>query len=303
MKKILVCDLPNWKFTAGFFVYPLMYINCILYCKYNISKFYPIPLVDYDDDIKNRYLDSNNIFWNNYFVSTPINNDMLNLEKIKLTSDEYNYIHHNFGIQTYPYGDGMYSHLKKHYDEPYTEEISNFYFENRKIANKIIKDHLKINSCILEETDKIISNLPKNKFIIGVHIRGTDKVSTIGGRKIEPDEYFIFIDYLIKKNNDSIIFLATDDAEYYNIFKKKYNDKVFYQEEVLRSRCNVFLDESNKNNYKKGKDVLVDCLCLSRCDFLIHQSSAVSEFAIYFNINLHNKSLNLQYNHKNFLKL
>ena len=34
--------------------------------------------------------------------------------------------------------------------------------------------------------------------------------------------------------------------------------------------------------YRKGEDVLIDCLLLSRCNYLLKCTSAVGEFATYF---------------------
>jgi hypothetical protein len=63
---------------------------------------------------------------------------------------------------------------------------------------------------------------------------------------------------------------------------------------------NIFLSDQG-SNYHKGLDVLTDSLLLSKCDFLIKSNSAVSEFAIYFNLDLHNNSINLQYDCSNTL--
>ena len=97
------------------------------------------------------------------------------------------------------------------------------------------------------------------------------------------------------------IFLATDDPTYFKIFKAKY-PSLFHLEDILRHQNNIFLHTDEKNNYKKGLDVLMDCLCLSKCDFLLRGSSAVSEFAVYFNTKLHHHSLNLQYDCSKFLQ-
>ena len=40
------------------------------------------------------------------------------------------------------------------------------------------------------------------------------------------------------------------------------------------------------NGYRKGEDVLIDCLLLSRCNYLLKCTSAVGEFAMYFNPDL-----------------
>ena len=39
-----------------------------------------------------------------------------------------------------------------------------------------------------------------------------------------------------------------------------------------------------------GVEVLLDTLLLAKCDFLLKSSSAVSEFALYYNPRLHNQS-------------
>ena len=44
---------------------------------------------------------------------------------------------------------------------------------------------------------------------------------------------------------------------------------------------------------RKGTEVLLDAILLSRCDYLIKANSAVSEFAIYFNPKLINESYDL----------
>ena len=41
--------------------------------------------------------------------------------------------------------------------------------------------------------------------------------------------------------------------------------------------------------------VLLDALLLSRCDWLLHAASGVAEFAIYWNLPLHNRSVHMQY--------
>ena len=54
-------------------------------------------------------------------------------------------------------------------------------------------------------------------------------------------------------------------------------------------------DKSVPDNYKKGEDALVDALLLSCANYLIKPASALSEFAVYFNVDLHNHTYELQY--------
>ena len=64
-------------------------------------------------------------------------------------------------------------------------------------------------------------------------------------------------------------------------------------DEVVRR--NAFADKGLSDNYKKGEDALVDALLLSCANFIIKPASALSEFSVYFNPDLHNHTLELQY--------
>ena len=305
VNKCLLVNLPKWGSDSGFFVYLEFMINSIIYSLEN--KYFHLPIPDFDYSY-NKYL-QNNVFFDNYFTLTYLYKNLLRDKKIikeKRNSQFWCDIHHNYGICCYPHDSGKDKELVKLYNSEYTSEIHNWYYNNRVKANEILTKYIKINDNIINKVNLIYNKLfNKDDYIIGCHIRGTDKKSHIGGDKICPTDYYKYIDYLLKKNNDKNvkIFLATDDSHYFNEFTSGYKDKVKYYDDVLRSEKNAFLDSSIKNNYKKGEDVLIDCLLLSKCDFLLKCSSAVSEFSIFYNLKLHNNSYNLQYNCINKIKL
>ena len=76
--------------------------------------------------------------------------------------------------------------------------------------------------------------------------------------------------------------------------------RVVYRRDVLRHEDNVAFAggggrRKSAGNHRKGEEVLLDTLLLSRCDFLLHAASGVAEFAIYWNPRLHESSIHLQY--------
>ena len=74
--------------------------------------------------------------------------------------------------------------------------------------------------------------------------------------------------------------------------------RVRFRSDILREEANtVFAGDSGtvSSGYRKGEEVLLDALLLSRCDFLVHSASAVAEFAIYWRLRLHRASVHLQY--------
>ena len=66
--------------------------------------------------------------------------------------------------------------------------------------------------------------------------------------------------------------------------------------DAQRHEKNIFLvEEKGVSNYQKGEDVLLDTLLLAETDFLLKSASAVSEYAVYFNPLLHDRSVDLQW--------
>jgi len=296
--KQLVVEMNHGN--AGFFVYLEYVIDAIHYCE-NTAEYYNLPSVDYGpitvNGKTNKFFDPNrgpNMFEYYFALNQKAPEGMFQDRR------DVNFwccIHEVVGVQSYPHG--PYEAMKKSYDKPYTRDIDAWYGKNRLLANSIIRKHISIHQDVIEKVDAFWAQ-EASEYVLGVHIRGTDKTASIGGRKITPEEYFPYIDKIMERKPGKI-FLATDDPTYFKIFKAKY-PSLFHLEDILRHQNNIFLHTDEKNNYKKGLDVLMDCLCLSKCDFLLRGSSAVSEFAVYFNTKLHHHSLNLQYDCSKFLQ-
>lgn len=134
--------------------------------------------------------------------------------------------------------------------------------------------------------------------VLGVHMRGTDKAAH--RRKVLPEEYLEYIHQFVHYYGaeKARIFVATDDAQYLFALKQDLEDKIkwYAQSEITRSdtRLPVFRMES-VSKYDLGKQVISDILLLSRCDWFIHSASAVAEAVFYNNLELHHRSVHLEY--------
>ena len=120
-----------------------------------------------------------------------------------------------------------------------------------------------------------------------------DKKISIGGEIVPPDRYLPYIEAFLHARPNATLFVATDSTEFVLWFRLRYGTRLIVRD-AQRRPGNVFLDTS-VSAYKKGHDVLLDALLLSRCDSLLKSSSSVGEFAIYFNMSLHAHSLDLQF--------
>ena len=154
--------------------------------------------------------------------------------------------------------------------------------------------------------------------VLGVHLRGTDKgryASAGSGRAIGPAEYEPYVlAFLNAHGPNASVLVATDSPSFLqqvrSSWQAKWPGRVRVRGDVLRHEDNIAFRKDkgssrggggggseSSGNYRKGEDVLLDMLLLSRCDFLLHSASGVAEFAIYWSPALHNASVHLQYAH------
>lgn len=315
---ILYCNLHNTTYTSV----PEIIFDEYEYCRKRLNNRGDQPQNNYLSKIQNPYFESKygNNMWDYFFYMKKENdpNEKYQLynpfklvdekcllftsehnKKCKCSRDFWSNIHHGYknipNIKTYPRGSEY--NLCRLYGTPYTTDIHKWYENNRLLANKIINEYIGIKQFVLDNANNQWSKFfNPTDYVIGIHLRGTDKIW--GGKKILPEDCMPFIDKILDENNNAKIFLATDDPDYIQPIVEKYGDIVKYTDSQ-RDKENIFLVNKG-SNYQKGLDVLIDCLLLSKCNFLIKSSSAVSEFAIYFNLNLHNNSINLQYDCSNF---
>ena len=119
--------------------------------------------------------------------------------------------------------------------------------------------------------------------------RGTDAKIT-PSHKFPPtlEQIENFLNKYLKENEIDRIFLITDQMNYLNYFKKKYNNKLSYWQSFRSNKSKMFdLKIRKKHKYKIGRDNLIEMLILSKINTIIYSHSNLVEFAI-FHSNLKN---------------
>lgn len=147
-------------------------------------------------------------------------------------------------------------------------------------GRKYVQKYIRPLPHIIKQVDDFYQqNLSKN-FVIGVHIRGTDFDYASA---TSPDNYFREIrKYIEEKNIDPLIFLATDQQQFVDLFRKEFGNKIITTNaQRSQTRIPTFLDET-KGGYHKGEEVLIDILLLAKCDYLFKCASAPGEYAMWF---------------------
>lgn len=161
---------------------------------------------------------------------------------------------------------------------------------SRQQAFELIQKYIIIKASIQKKVNRFVKKHFKQNFIIGVHHRGTDKKlesPLVSYEKIYKNLQFVIRHLSQQDKKNYKIYVATDDQKFLDYLIQLFPpQKLIYQNFVrsVNDQPIHFSDHLYSSNYQKGKEALIDCLLLSKCDHLIYPlSSSLSHVATYFN--------------------
>ena len=168
------------------------------------------------------------------------------------------------------------------YKEP--EEL----YKHRRNVNEYVRKNVKVKEEIIKKVDLFYKKY-FTEYMIGVHVRGTDKKSEsyIGQRPfVILEDYITQIDLVLKREPNATIFIASDSNE---AIKEIINR--FPKNNIVVNKCTrmqkylgpIPLHLSSFAGPLAGEEALIDCLLLSKCDHVICTDSNLSAAALYFN--------------------
>lgn len=309
--------------NAGFFAYLTFALNQLRYAEerrlHPVIDFGPVTGRDaVSTDDRNAFYDPEHgeNTWDYYFeppagdracdldarIADP--NDSLTADNVVLLDDEALWaLHLRDPASVYPYPYGRWASMA---DESSPEA---WYAEQRQRMRTLLDRYVRVKPHVRAHVDAFREEHLTGRPVLGVHLRGTDKgnrdpktgrvVASVAPERltriVPPEEYFPSIDAYLEAHPEAAVFLATDQQEFVGILAQRYGDRL-----VTRSGrrgtgrgigSNPF-QQRDGGGYRKGEEVLVDCLLLSGCDFLLKCTSAVGEFALAWNEKLRGFDLN-----------
>ena len=160
--------------------------------------------------------------------------------------------------------------------------------------NGVCTEYIQIREELLEEANALWMALTKENAdsVLGVHVRGTD-MRCSKDHPIPPNVNVFLkkIDTILEAISITKIFLSTDENEIVRIFEEKYGNLVCCQEtyrSCANSNVGIHLEDvlpRENHKYMLGKEVLMDALCLSKCQYLLCGKSNVPLCAAIWNNN------------------
>jgi len=133
--------------------------------------------------------------------------------------------------------------------------------------------------------------------VLALHVRGTDKLCSIGGPIIPPENYYALTDLYIATNPTALIFIATESPNFLAAVRGRYGPRVIFEDAVRSEKNPLHVDYAGSlETFGKGFGAVVDAAHLARADFLLHANSAVSEFSHWLaGSRLHGAAFNMQF--------
>lgn len=287
---------------AGFFAYVNFALNQLVYAEKNGLH----PVVYFgpsSEDGPNAFHDASRgqNMWDYYFQPVAdLTYDDLQArldapddplspgDLVRLSNKELWDVHCREADSIFPYPHSI--HVDSYRDDP------QWYDKQRSRAQKLVRRYVRVKPHVLSKVDAFEQEHFRGHTVLGIHLRGTDKGTARGPielmRIVEPKEYFPHIDDYLRKSGDCKIFVATDQVQFVDTIRKRYGSRVMSYESMRTTGARNPFEYMDGLGYRKGEDVLIDCLLLSRCNYLLKCTSAVGEFAMYFNPDLECKDLN-----------
>lgn len=180
--------------------------------------------------------------------------------------------------------------------KPSANQTLQEWFEPMRIrANEIVHKYFRFQPNILESVEPVMPANNTNA-CLGLHIRHADKAG-FARQQVKLAEFLPYAETFLQHGGDCI-YLATDTQNVIIKVRQKWSHIQHYIKtqgdySVVRSKLQKPVYKM-ANHDRVNFEVLLEIVALSRCRLLIHGYSAVSESAIYLNLDLHNNSVNLE---------
>jgi len=154
-------------------------------------------------------------------------------------------------------------------------------------AAGLIAKYICIKEDVIDEVNSFCTAYFGNH-VLGLHYRGTDKkgeAPRVDWEKVTRNVQY----YLENFSQTDCVFISSDEIDFIHHIEKQLNHEfprvsVIYRNDRYRSHDGRSLHlRFGGDNYHKGRDALVNCLLLSRCDVLMKTASILSGWSKLFN--------------------
>lgn len=160
----------------------------------------------------------------------------------------------------------------------------------RQVASEIVRDYIRPRDYIREKVAEFHDRQMAGRYVIGVHIRGTDAnvdaTRWIRQSGVRYDRYLTALRRLRQAHPDALILVASDEHASVERIREAFRDTIAYAS--IRHRDGevagrgpaggilpAYLTKDPELAARNGEEAVIEYLLLCRCNFLIHNFSSI----------------------------
>ena len=182
-------------------------------------------------------------------------------------SIDINKLDYDEDVVVFWYYTGRIKALKKYLSDKYDDFAK---LDENGIIRKVLTEKMILNEDIRRRIEQFKAEHKADK-VIGVHIRYTD-------RKTDLDKYEKYLGHFLKQCPDSHIFLATDNQQVSEDYRKRYKNVFSTHKWYPQGATSMHQNDCCPDKIENGIEALVDMYLLAQCSCLIY--SGYSTFSL-----------------------
>ncbi len=137
------------------------------------------------------------------------------------------------------------------------------------IYRYLFEKYITLKADIQEEITQYWSTHIKNRQVLAVHIRGSDKLLESHDLNEINSQYHGHIENYLSNKPDTFVFLLTDSTTLLNEYKQKYGDKLIYRDCARTENAIGIHYQEHTDKRRIGIEIIIDTYTASMCDAFI----------------------------------
>ncbi|MGA2329100.1 MAG: O-fucosyltransferase family protein [Bryobacteraceae bacterium] len=169
----------------------------------------------------------------------------------------------------------------------------------RRKAGKITGTFVRPRSYIVEKADRFFRERMNGRYVVGVHIRGTDAVSEEHGRNyphrresLRLPNYVKEIERLLKAEPEAAIFVASDEQSSVDYVRDTFGSRVIACDSIRHLGGEpvgkgpsgwimpAYVARDRDVAARSGEEAVIEYVLLSRCNYLVHNGSSLARMVL-----------------------
>lgn len=161
----------------------------------------------------------------------------------------------------------------------------------RQWTSAIIRAYVRPRDYIAEKVERFFRERLAGRYVIGVHIRGTDALvdpdRILKEHNVNFQKYFAIVERLLRAQSDSLIFVASDEQSSVDRMRERFGERVIAYDSIRHVSGELagrgpnggympgYLTQDPDLAARSGEEAVVEYLLLCRCDYLVHNGSGM----------------------------